>query len=140
MNSQIEDLIIERMKDKDRRDMINTMIEKREAEIAQLEKVIEDLRKYDKVCKERKESLNDTAKMLEEVLTNGEIDNISIRMLVRRILIHQNEDKSLDITFEMNGDLEPSVAAYVDEGEGEPLPYEEPSEEYYESLARSDEE
>ena len=68
-------------------------------------------------------------------MTKGEIDNISLRMLVRRILIHQNEDKSLDITFEMNGDLEPTVSAYVYEGEGEPLPYEEPSEEYYESLA-----
>ena len=40
LRSQIEDLIIERMKDKNRRDMINTMIEKREAEICQLEKSI----------------------------------------------------------------------------------------------------
>lgn len=30
---------------------------------------------------------------------------MNLRMLVNKILIHQNEDKSLDIKFEINGDF-----------------------------------
>lgn len=31
-------------------------------------------------------------------------------MLVNKILIHQNEDKSLDIKFEMNGDFDNTLS------------------------------
>lgn len=35
----------------------------------------------------------------------AKISDVNLRMLVNKILIHQNEDKSLDIKFEMNGDF-----------------------------------
>ncbi len=40
-----------------------------------------------------------------EILSEGKISDVNLRMLVNKILIHQNEDKSLDIKFEMNGDF-----------------------------------
>ncbi len=35
-------------------------------------------------------------------------------MLVKQIYVHQNEDKSLDVRFEFNGDFEDSEAVYIE--------------------------
>ena len=35
-------------------------------------------------------------------------------MLVKRILIHQNEDKSLNIKFEMNGEFNDTISVFID--------------------------
>ena len=119
LRSQIEDLIIERISDKEHREVFNSMIEKRETEIASLEKTVSGLRKYDKVCKARRSQLSDTAEMLADVLSHRKISDISLRMLVKRVTVHQNADRSLDISFEMNGDFEPSTAAFIDTPEYE---------------------
>ena len=119
LHLQIEDLIIERMSDKEHREVFNSMIEKRETEIAEFEKTVSSLREYDKVCKARRAQLSDTAEMLKDVLGNGRISDISLRMLVKWVSVHQNENKSLDITFEMNGDFEASTAAFIDPPEYE---------------------
>ena len=35
-------------------------------------------------------------------------------MLVKKILIHQNEDKSLDIRFEMNGEFNGTFSIFIE--------------------------
>lgn len=105
LRQQIEDLIIERIGDRERSSIYNNMISKREEEITSLEQKIAELREYDKVCKQRKEHLKNTTQILDEILSEGKISDVNLRMLVNKILIHQNEDKSLDIKFEMNGDF-----------------------------------
>ena len=105
LKQQIEDLIIERIVDREHSTVYNNMIAKREEEIASLEKKISELREYDKVCKQRKEHLKNTTQILDEILSDGKISDLNLRMLVNKILIHQNEDKSLDIKYEMNGDF-----------------------------------
>lgn len=40
-------------------------------EIAKLDKKISDLRKYDKICKQRKEHLNNTTQIIDETLSEG---------------------------------------------------------------------
>lgn len=83
-------------------------------EIAKLDKKISDLREYDKICKQRKEHLNNTTQIIDEILSEGSIFDVNLRMLVKRILIHQNEDKSLDIKFEMNGEFIDTVRVFID--------------------------
>lgn len=105
LKQQIEDLIIERIGDREHTTVYNSMIAKRDEEIVALEKKIAELREYDKVCKQRKEHLKNTTQILDEILSQGKISDVNLRMLVKKILIHQNEDKNLDIKFEMNGDF-----------------------------------
>lgn len=119
LKGQIEDLIIERMNDKERWEVFTTMIEKREAEVAALEKTIADLREYEKICKERKEKLIDTAETLKGVLAQSRISDISLRMFVKQVKVHPKEDKSLELTFELNGAFEDSTMISVGEGEDE---------------------
>ena len=87
---------------------------KREEEISAIEKRITDLKEYDKICKQRKEQLKNTTQILDEILSEGTISDINLRMLVKRIFIHQNEDKSLDIRFEMNGEFNGTVSVFIE--------------------------
>ncbi|WP_155984027.1 hypothetical protein [Ruminococcus sp. FC2018] len=43
------------------------------------------------------------------------ISDSDLRMLVQKVLVHQNEDKSLDVQFIFNGAFEQSVTKYDDE-------------------------
>lgn len=49
--------------------------------------------------------LTNTSTLLDDVLSEGSISDANLRMLVKSVTVHQNEDKSLDISFEMNGDF-----------------------------------
>ncbi|WP_295216446.1 hypothetical protein [Ruminococcus sp.] len=46
-----------------------------------------------------------TAEMLDVILEKGEFSDAQLRTLVRRIVVYRNEDKSLDIRLEFNGDF-----------------------------------
>ena len=111
---QIEDLIMEKIGDKEHAQIYNNMIAKREEEIKQLDKKISDLREYDKICKQKKDQLKNTTNILDDILSEGLISDMNLRMLVKKILIHQNNDKSLDIRFEMNGEFNPSCSVFVE--------------------------
>ena len=114
LRQQIEDLIIERIGDREHAHVYNYMITKREDEIKKLEQKISDLREYDKICKQRKEQLKNTTQILDEILSEGKISDVNLRMLVKKILIHQNEDKSLDIRFEMNGEFNGTFSVFIE--------------------------
>lgn len=52
--------------------------------------------------------------MLDEILNIGELSDAQLRTLVSKIVVHQNEDKSLDIRLELNGNFNDSVSVYVE--------------------------
>ena len=108
LNGQIEELIMERIGDREHAKVYNSMIEKREAEIAELTQKIEDCRKFDELSKKRRDELMSTAELLDEVLLEPYISDTNIRLLVRKINVHENEDGSLDVTIEFNGDFKDS--------------------------------
>ena len=114
LRRQIEDLIIERIADREHAQVYNNMITKRENKIKQLEQKISDLREYDKICQQRKEQLKNNTQILDEILSEGAISDVNLRMLVKKILIHQNEDKSLDIRFEMNGEFNGTFSVFIE--------------------------
>ena len=47
----------------------------------------------------------------------GIISDANLRMLVKSVIVHQNEDKSLDVQFVMNGDFGNSTMIII----GDPL-------------------
>lgn len=78
------------------------MINKKEKEVKELDKKNKELKQYNLVCKKRQEELDNFAEFLKDVLAQDTISDISMRMVVNKIVVHQNEDKTLDIKFEMN--------------------------------------
>lgn len=105
LKTQIEELIMERINDREHAKVYNSMIEKREAEIQELSQKIEDCKKFDELSKKRRDELMSTAELLDEVLLEPYISDTNIRLLVRRINVHENEDSTLDVTLEFNGDF-----------------------------------
>ena len=92
------------------------MITKREEEIADLQQKIEESKQFDEVSKRKRNELKTTADLLEKMIEEQHISDATLRLLVKMVYVHQNEDKSLDVRLEFNGDFEDSVAVYL-EGE-----------------------
>ena len=113
LSREIEGLVIDRMNDREHSELYNKMIADREKQIAELRQKIDECREFDRVSKERRKSLQKTSEVIAEIMEEGHISDTHLRMLVRQVTIHQNEDKSLDIEFEMNGNWNGSVAVYV---------------------------
>lgn len=103
LNGQIQDILMERISDKSHTDMYNEMIAKREAEVRELEAKIEENLRYDEFSKARSSELKSTAEILEDILTEPKLTDADLRMLVDKVLVHQNEDKSLDVQLIFNG-------------------------------------
>ena len=115
LRQQIEDLIIERISDREHASVYNGMITKREEEIADLQQKIEECKQFDEVSKRKRNELKTTADLLEKMIEEQHISDANLRLLVKTVYVHQNEDKSLDVRLEFNGDFEDSVAVYIDE-------------------------
>ncbi len=113
LKQQVEDLIMDRVHDREHVQIYNDMIAKRERDIAECEKRINELKEYDKTCKQKKEQLKSTSELIESILSEGKISDVNLRMLVKRIIIHQNEDRSIDIRIEMNGAFDANVSVFL---------------------------
>lgn len=81
------------------------MINKKQKEVKELNRKNKELKQYNLICKKRQEELDNFAEFLKDVLAQDTISDISMRMVVNKMLVHQNKDKTLDIKFEMNGRL-----------------------------------
>ena len=62
-------------------------------------------KKFDELSKKRRDELMSTAELLDEVLLEPYISDANMRLLVRKINVHENVDGSLDVSLEFNGDF-----------------------------------
>jgi hypothetical protein len=54
------------------------------------------------------------SQVIQSIIDEGIITDANLRMLVNQVRIHQNEDRTLDIRFKMNGNWNDGVAVYVE--------------------------
>lgn len=113
LQNQIEEIIMERIADREHAAVYNNMISKREEEIADFQNKIEESRRYDEVRRQKRDNLKSTSDLLKDILSESKISDANLRILVKQIYVHQNEDKSLDVRFEFNGDFEDSKVIYI---------------------------
>lgn len=114
LKNQIEQLIMERINDREHTETYNTMIAKREQEIAELERKIEESRQFDEVSRRKRDELKSTADMLEDMLSEPKISDANLRLLLKKVYVHQNEDKSIEVKFEFNGDFSDSLITFFE--------------------------
>lgn len=67
------------------------------------------------MSRQKRDNLKSIADLIEEILSESKISDANLRIIVKQIYVHQNEDKSLDVRFEFNGDFENSEAVYTEE-------------------------
>lgn len=90
--------------DKSRSEYYDSMIEKRENEITELEQKISDSQKYDAVSRQKRDSLKSTSELLNEIISNGYVSDANLRMLLKEVKVFNDEDGGIDVVLEFNGD------------------------------------
>ncbi len=97
----IENILMERINDKENRATYDIMIEKRKAEIAGCKTKIHDVQNIGDTLKKRREEIQHNLNLIDEIIADGGISNTHLRMLIDKIQISESE-KGLDIKLILN--------------------------------------
>lgn len=93
LKEDIENILMERIADKENREAYDSMIAKRKNEIEILTKKIDSIKNLDETVKKRKAEIKNSIDILDGIIKDGAISNANLRLLISEIIIleHDNE-------------------------------------------------
>ncbi len=100
--SDQQEILLERLRDKDRADIYTQMLEKCENNIETLTRRIAELEDMDNTIKKRKTEISNSIEIFNKIIDEGAISDSDLRMLIDRIKI-SDKDGKLDIKIVING-------------------------------------
>ena len=96
LEEEVEVILMERIRDKANAERYDRMIAKREEQIAEAKKQIEELQNISEMLRSRQAKLKRDISLIDDILREGKMSEAHLRMLVEKILIHE-EDGRLDL-------------------------------------------
>ena len=96
LEEEAEVILMERIRDKANAERYDRMIAKREEQIAEAKKQIEDLQNISEMLRSRQAKLKRDISLIDDILREGKMSEAHLRMLVEKILVHE-EDGRLDL-------------------------------------------
>ena len=93
IEDELEVILMERIRDKANSARYDRMIEKREAEIASINKQIDELSNIDEILRKRQSELRRDIRLMDEILTEGKVSESHLRLLVEKIYVSEREGK-----------------------------------------------
>lgn len=96
LEEEVEVILMERIRDKANAERYDCMIAKREEQIAEAKKQIEDLQNISEMLRSRQAKLKRDISLIDDILREGKMSEAHLRMLVEKILVHE-EDGRLDL-------------------------------------------
>ena len=96
LEEEVEVILMERIRDKVNAERYDRMIAKREEQIAEAKKQIEELQNISEMLRSRQAKLKRDISMIDDILREGKMSEAHLRMLVEKILVHE-EDGRLDL-------------------------------------------
>ena len=96
LEEEVEVILMERIRDKTNAERYDRMIAKREEQIAEAKKQIEDLQNISEMLRSRQAKLKRDISLIDDILREGKMSEAHLRMLVEKILVHE-EDGRLDL-------------------------------------------
>lgn len=96
LEEEVEVILMERIRDKANAERYDRMIAKREEQIAEAKKQIEELQNISEMLRSRQAKLKRDISLIDDILREGKISEAHLRMLVEKILVHE-EDGRLDL-------------------------------------------
>ena len=96
LEEEVEVILMERIRDKANAERYDHMIAKREEQIAEAKKQIEELQNISEMLRSRQAKLKRDISLIDDILREGKMSEAHLRMLVEKILIHE-EDGRLDL-------------------------------------------
>lgn len=100
--SDQQEILLERLRDKERADVYTQMLEKCESDIKSLSKRITELEDMDNTIKKRKAEISSSIEIFNRIVDEGTISDSDLRMLIDKIIISEKDSK-LDISITLNG-------------------------------------
>lgn len=98
MEEEMEDILMERIRDKANAARYDRMISKREKQIAQAKKRIAELENLDQTIRSRQAKLKKDIALIDQILADGCMTEAHLRLLVEKIYVYESEEGiSLDI-------------------------------------------
>ena len=96
LEEEVEVILMERIRDKANAERYDRMIVKREEQIAEVKKQIEELQNISEMLRSRQAKLKRDISLIDDILREGKMSEAHLRMLVEKILVHE-EDGRLDL-------------------------------------------
>lgn len=96
LEEEVEVILMERIRDKANAERYDRMIAKREEQIAEAKKQIEELQNISEMLRSRQTRLKREISLIDDILREGKMSEAHLRMLVEKILVHE-EDGRLDL-------------------------------------------
>ena len=88
---EVEQILMEKIKDRDNTERYERMIEKRNKEIEGFKNEIAKIENIDKTIKERKKAMLENANLLGKILSEKELSHTNLCLLIEKIIIHEDE-------------------------------------------------
>lgn len=96
LEEEVEVILMERIRDKANAERYDRMIAKREEQIAEAKKQIEELQNISEMLRSRQAKLKRDINLIDDILRESKMSEAHLRMLVEKILVHE-EDGRLDL-------------------------------------------
>lgn len=96
LEEEVEVILMERIRDKANAERYDRMIAKREGQIAEAKKQIEELQNISEMLRIRQAKLKRDISLIDDILQDGKMSEAHLKMLVEKILVHE-EDGKLDL-------------------------------------------
>ena len=96
LEEEVEVILMERIRDTANAERYDRMIAKREEQIAEAKKQIEELQNISEMLRSRQAKLKRDISLIDDILREGKMSEAHLRMLVEKILVHE-EDGRLDL-------------------------------------------
>lgn len=100
--SDQQEILLERLRDKERVDIYTQMLEKCENDIETLSKRIAELQDKDNTIQKRKAEISSSIEIFNKIIDAGTISDLDLRILIDKIEISEKDGK-LDIRIALNG-------------------------------------
>ena len=98
LDQELEDILMERIRDKANAQRYDRMIAKREEQIKQAKKKIAELENLGQTIRSRQSKLKKDISLIDEILADGCITEAHLRLLIEKIYVYETEEGiSLDI-------------------------------------------
>ena len=96
LEEEVEVILMERIRDKANAERYDRMIAKREEQIAEAKKQIEELQNISEMLRSRQAKLKRDISLIDDILREGKMSEAPLIKLVEKILVHE-EDGRLDL-------------------------------------------
>ena len=100
LEEEVEVILMERIRDKANTERYDRMIGKREEQIADAKKQIEELQNISEMLRSRQAKLKRDISLIDDILQDGKMSEAHLKMLVEKILVHE-EDGKLDLEIKL---------------------------------------